>query len=208
MMEDGKTFLLYLFGLAGLITLSILFTGRIEPLEIESPPINPTPMIVVDQPTARPAQISQKACPTVSQKIMLYMPEMTIKDQHQVISGTVYASDFVTPLPDIQIDMWQSNREGQASPYFPPYHIFHERFPTDAAGHYEFTIQKSELYDIIQLHYRVRDQAHCPLTLQLLLVTEPNLTNTLLTLPPLGKPAGPLLRGPIDIVLPVPSLEP
>jgi len=203
MMEDTRTLLFYLLSLAGLIIIAILFTGRIEPPETE-------PTV---KPTARPAEVAQEGCPTLSQ-IIFYVPDLTtMEDNRLLISGTVYASDFVTPLAGALIKVWPAIPEKQYDPRLPPY-LFRGQIRTDAAGHYQFTTLKPDHYDIIYFYYQVRYQNYCPLAMKLFVVVESaqgdvlqdSLTFTELGLMP-AEPAGPLLRGSVDLVLPIPPVE-
>jgi len=146
-MEDSKTLLFYLFGLAGLITISILFTGRIEP-----PPFEPLPAISAS-PTATPtpAELAQAGCSTTTERAIFYVPDLTtLEDNRLRIFGAVYASDFVTPLPGALIEVWPATYDSPENTQYPPY-LFRGQ--------------------ILSSH---------------------------------GESVGPLLRGPVDIVLPVP----
>jgi len=211
-MEDSKTLQFYVVGLAGLITLSILFTGRIEPPETEPLLTTRVPTTAAVKPMARPVQVSQKGCPIANHKIMLYIPEMMTEDQRLVISGTVYAADLVTPLPGVLIEVSQTSPERQMNPRAPS-SIFRDYNITDAVGHYDFTMVKPDRYNLIYLYYRARDLNYCPLTLQLFLVDEPALDDASTSLNFIKfdlsqvNASGPLLRGPVDIVLPVPPPE-
>ena len=215
MTEETKTTLFYIVALAGLIISSVLFTGRIEPAVEALSPAPATPTSAKANATLTLPEIDQKACPIAAQKTAFYRIDPTVwADQRLVISGTVYASDFVTPIPDVMIEVWQAPESYSSFlPYFPapPHYLFHAWARPDTAGHYQVTIFNSSLDDIFLLYYRVRYQNGCPLGVQLVLVNETTgLANSALTaaLAKLGlaqgEPVGPLLQGPIDIVLPVP----
>jgi hypothetical protein len=118
-----------------------------------------------------------------------------------IISGTVYASDL-TPLPGALVEIWQVDVGRVDYPHLPL--IFGNNFHTDEAGHYELMTTKSIWSERSYLHYRVTYPDYCPLFIDLHLVLEPP-----------SEPAehivakvqitGPVLHGPVDIVLPVPS---
>jgi hypothetical protein len=136
----------------------------------------------------------------------------TPEDHRLVISGVVYASDFATPLPGALIEVLLVAQESQYDPAYPPYHVFHDWFQADAAGRYKATLPKPDDEGIIHLYYRTNYQDDCPLKLQLLVIDEATLSESRSIFPELRRfglgqkaPAGPLLRGPIDVVLPVPS---
>lgn len=204
MTEEAKTTLFYILVLAGLILSSILFTGRIESLVEERSAAPATPTLAKVNATLSLPEVDQKACLISSQKTAFYRVETSLLvNKSLVISGVVYASDFVTPIPDVLIEFWQANFST------PPHYILHTWARTDATGHYQTTILKLGQGNILPLYYRVRYQNRCPLALQLLLVdkrglADPSLTSTLAKLGlAQGEPAGPLLQGPVDIVLPV-----
>ena len=137
-------------------------------------------------------------------------------DHRLVISGTIYASDFRTPVPQVLIEVWQAPAES-LTPNHPEAlrYAFYGWARTDAAGHYKTTILMPGQGAILPLYYRVRYQNRCPLGQQLFLVDDEagladiSLASTLAKLGlAQGEPAGPLLRGPVDIVLPVPLPDP
>ncbi|MCI0529445.1 MAG: hypothetical protein L0Y56_18555 [Nitrospira sp.] len=194
-MEDSKTLLFYLFGLAGLIIVAVLFTGRIESPEIGPLPVSLVPTVTPVGGTVSRTEADQKACSATAQRITMgYIPYLVnMEDNRLTISGTVYASDSVTPLPGVQIKVWRTTPKPQADPRFPPYYALRR---TNGAGHYEFIIYKPG--EVGQLYYQVRYQDECLLGLQLIFV-DVSLQ---------GEPGGALLRGPVDIVLPAPPPGP
>jgi hypothetical protein len=214
MTEETKTTLFYILALAGLIISSVLFTGRIEsPAEAPSAPVLPT--ITKINSTLSLPEVDQKACPGMTQKTAFYRLEPgRLVDHRLVISGAVYASDFMTPVPDVLIEVWQAPVE--TLPPYPPETLlyafsFRGWARTNAAGHYKVTILQPGPGNIPPLYYRVRYQNRCPLGLQLFLVnaelglTDISLTSTLAKLGlAQGEPTGPLLQGSVDLVLPVP----
>jgi hypothetical protein len=210
MSEESKTTLLYILALAGLIISSVLFSGRIEsPVEEPSAPVIPT--ITKINSTLSLPEVDQKACPVTIQKTALYRIDTSGLIDRLVISGTVYASDFMTPVSDVLIEIWQAPAEISPGPPEALHYTFYGWSRTDAAGHYKTTVLRPGQGAILPLYYRVRYQNRCPLGQQLVLVDdEAGLANSALAsalaklgLEP-GELAGPLLEGPVDIVLPVP----
>jgi hypothetical protein len=205
-MEDSKTLLFYLLSFAGLIVASILFTGRIEQPAIESQqPAIVTPAVTKLELALNPPETEQEPCSSINQAAF-YTPDLThLEGNRLVISGTLYTSDLVTPLPNASIKVWLFVQES----YQPPYRIFYDRVQTDQAGRYEATVPKPDHSGIIYLHYQANDQAHCPLKMQLFFLNNPTLgggvSERLIKLGlAQGDPAGSVLRGPIDVVLSIP----
>jgi hypothetical protein len=215
-MEDPKTLLFYLLSVAGLIAISILFTGQIEQPEIEPPqPVSVTSTLTKLKSTANLSETDQEVCSSTHQ-IAFYKPDLThLEGNRLVISGTLYASDSVTPLANLPIEVWWAAQESQYDPRYLPYNAFHDWFRTDEVGHYEATTPKPGHYELIHLYYRANDQDNCPLRMQLFFIDTPTLGDGAWVsgrLMKLGlkqkKLAGPILGGPIDVVLPVPPPEP
>jgi protocatechuate 3,4-dioxygenase beta subunit len=222
MREDPKTFLFYILGLVGLIISSILFTSRIEPLPLE--PLPSTPAKQTGTPTpSRSTEIIQEGCSPSSERTLFYIPDpASLESSRILITGTVYASDLVTPLPGALLEVLLLPQETQYDPQYPPYNAFHDWFQTDASGRYEATMPKPDNYGIIHLHYRANSQDNCPLKLRLLFLDASAQGEASLSrmkrvpqglLPPSSltpmkmarvEPAGTKLGGPIDVVLPVP----
>jgi hypothetical protein len=224
MTEESKIISFYILALAGLIISSILFTGRIE-----APPVEPLLPIPAD-PTAMPspAQVAQEGCSPHSVRVIFYVPDLTtLEDNRLVISGTVYASDFVTPLPGALIEVWPGADDSPDRPEYPSY-LFRNQILTDNAGQYEFSTLKPGRYGIAYFYYQVSYQDDCPVALKLFFVDDPAqgaaafpqmkqgpydsvpTSSLMLTKANLVQvePVGPLLRGPVDIVLPVPPPGP
>jgi hypothetical protein len=127
-------------------------------------------------------------------------------------------------LPGVFIDVSQAFPESQTGSHSLS-HIFRERLMTDAAGRYQFTMPKSRRFDIIYFYYRVRYQTYCPIAVQLFLIYKPvQAKASSMSFPPMKRvPHTPLptslsmlvesgliqeagsvlLRGPVDVVLPV-----
>jgi hypothetical protein len=213
-MEDSKILLLYLAGLAGLIAVSILLTGRIEPLEIE--PLPPTATLTVTQvkSTASLLEVEQKVCSSTTQQMTAgYIVDVAHLDRNRVvISGTVYASDAATPLPGVQLKARRTARQSQDDSRFPPHYALQR---TNEAGQYEFIIYKH--HELRQLDYEVSYQDVCLLVLHLVFIDDPapgdgspasSPTSALTSMNPEMKLSSVLLRGPLDIVLPVPPPGP
>jgi hypothetical protein len=201
-MLNPKTFFPYLFGLVSLIiSLGIVSQGKLveaEPLPSPAPSATPLPK---SEPFPGAARLAR--CEAVSQpKFFFYKPTLTPDiSQHLIISGTVYASDL-TPLPDTLIEVWQSDDTQLDQPV-----LFNIAKRTEKTGHYEFTPVGFNRSKQLYLHYRITHRDYCPLLMHLRLVVEP--------IPRPSKQifaqvvvTGPVLHGPVDIVLPVPPPKP
>lgn len=204
-MAKLKALLPYIFGLVSLM-ISLGVVSQVKPTPLEKLPY-PTPT-ATPLPKAEPfpgaARIAH--CKDLSQpRFFFYAPNITAESRNALtLSGTVYSSNL-TPLPDALVEIWQSDTSQVNHPY-PPI-IFGGRRRTDGAGHYELTTTKFTSSGRSFLHYRVTYRNYCPLEMYLHLVIEPR-----------PKPAehivtkveitGPVLQGPVNIVIPVPPLEP
>jgi hypothetical protein len=212
-MEDTKTLLFYLLSIAGLIIVSLLFTSQTEQQEVEPPqPVPVTSTVTTEvKSLANQPETEQEPCVSTTQTAF-YTPDRThLEGNRLVISGTVYASDFVSPLPNAPVEVSLVVKES----YYPPYNAFHAWFQTDETGYYEATIPKPGHYGIIYLYYRANDQDNCLLTIQLFFIDDAALDDTALVSSSLMKLgleqaeiAGSVLQGPIDIVLSVPPPKP
>jgi hypothetical protein len=105
-MEDIKSFLIYLVALVGLIGASLLFANQGEPPEI-------TPFPTKISQAAMPSAVDQPdTCAGTAHRLIFNdVPGMSSaitnsNDGRLFISGTIYASDGVTPLPGALIEVW------------------------------------------------------------------------------------------------------
>jgi protocatechuate 3,4-dioxygenase beta subunit len=150
--------------------------------------------------------ISYSYLPNAPLTTTLASPDL--KGERLIISGTVYASDRVTPLPAVQIEVWQADADGR-------YGRLRAQMQTDAEGRYQFTTVKPGHYKVdcrpmpAHIHYRARYLDNEPLFLTLFVEDDPYLTNLPVgpaSLRPLATWAGadgPVLHTTFDIVLPV-----
>ena len=120
-MEDSKTLLFYLLSFAGLIVVSIMFTGRIEQPEIEAQqPAIVLPTTTKVKSTTNALETDQELCASINQ-MAFYTPDLThLEGNRLVISGTLYASDFVTPLSNTPIEVWLAAQEVNMILIIPP----------------------------------------------------------------------------------------
>ncbi|MBI1877998.1 MAG: hypothetical protein HYR94_07195 [Chloroflexi bacterium] len=234
-MKGRETILFYLLGLVGLVGVSILATNQIERVEIQPLPTNTPTIVITPQPTATSPETSRIDCATIPQGITFgYLPDTAtltnLTGDTLTLSGTVYASDFVTPLPDVLIEVWRATPEvltmvwgvtPDSDDDFPPFMLL-KQVRTDTAGRYAFTTPKPDArisyyyyyhgggFRPIYFHYRISYQGNCPSSVQLLSAdtTSPeyepsasNLPRTLLFKQ--VKPADTMLQGPVDIALPI-----
>ena len=201
-MLNPKTVLPYLFGLVSLLVslgIATQETGaEAKPFPLPPPLATPLPQLGLV-----PEAINQARCQASNQpRFFFYLPsEMDEAKPYLTITGTVYSSDL-RPLSDAIVEIWQMDPEQRQNPYLSPIRLY---IPTDETGHYQFTAIKPARPEQSYLHLQFVYQDHCPLLLHLHLVTDSR--------PQPAKPpafakvvevTGPVLHGPIDIVLPVP----
>lgn len=218
-MEKQKGILFYLVGLVGLAAISIFFTGRIEidvrDLPTATPTITPTVLAQTECQTT-PGGVAFGRLPDAPFTTTLAPPDLP--GERLVISGTVYASDCVTPLPNALIEVWQADANGQYD-RSPPFTL-RAQMRTDNSGRYEFYTIRPGSYDTFNgtrpahIHYWVSYADNDPLATRLLFADDPYLADSnldpalLTTLTEEAGPAGPRLRGTFDIVLSVPPPTP
>jgi hypothetical protein len=223
--------LFYLFSVVGLVVASIFSTNQIEQVEIRPLPTQTPAIVITPQSTASSPEPRRIDCATIPQGITFgYLAHTAIlpnlAGDFLTVSGTVYAADFTTPLPDVLIEVWRATPEVMTMVWgvtpksdddFPPF-ILLKQVRTDAAGRYAFTTPKPEdRFRPIYFHYRLSYQGNCPASVQLLTPNsaspeyEPSSSNLPRTL--LFKPVRPddtMWQGPVDIALPIspPTLNP
>jgi len=216
----------YLFGLIGLLVATWIFTTQGDLAEFAELPT------ATSQPTTDPTANSNTSesapCTPTSSSIRygyisnapitttLVPDDLILPGSPLIIFGTIYASDCVTPLPNILVEVWHADVDGQYD-NSPPF-ILRGQMRTDAKGRYQFTSIKpgrsivgSETVPA-NIHYRVSYKDYPPLYTQLFFAGDPLLARVPLTKPPLittlTEQVGAegtilVLRGKFDIVLPV-----
>jgi hypothetical protein len=239
-MKEHESLLFYLLGLGMLVLVLVLVTSQIERVEIQPLPTKTPAKIITPQSITRSPETSRLGCATIPQGITFgYLPDTDtlthLAGDTLTISGTVYASDFTTPLPDVLIEVWRATPEvltmmwgvtPESDDDFPPF-ILLKQVRTDAAGRYAFTTPKPDriisTYDYrrggefrpIYFHYRLSYQGNCPSAVKLLAVetTSPeyepsasNLPRTLLLKQ--VKPDDTMMQGSVDFALPVSAPTP
>lgn len=213
-MEGLKTVLFYVLGLAGLIVASVMFTGQMEETVSELPTTIPAGPNV-----ATPTETGQLDCVPAAMSITsIYIPDSpftttlalpNLKGERLIVSGVVYASDRVTPIPGALVEVWQADADGQ-------YERFRAQMQTDVEGRYQFTTLKPGHYRVdcefmpAHIHYRVSYLDNPPLLTVLFFKGDPYLANIPSVKPTLIRPLttqvgpdGPVLHTTFDIVLPV-----
>lgn len=224
-MERRETFLFYLLGVVGLVVVSILSTNQIERVEIRPLPTHTPAIVITPQSTATSPETRRIDCATIPEGITFgYLPDTAtlthLAGDSLTISGTVYARDFVTPLPDVLIEVWRATPES-GDEYFLPF-ILLKQVRTNANGRYSFTIPKPDPRIIYYhyyrswgylpsyFHYQVSYQGHCPSSVQLLSVDSASPENDpSASTPPRRllirevKPSDTMLQGSVGIALPV-----
>jgi hypothetical protein len=132
------------------------------------------------------------------------MPLVTASSEKRLtISGTVYASNL-PPLSGALIEVRQMNINQMNKPY-PPV-VFNDHLYTDEAGHYEFTTVEPTQQAQFYLHYRVTYRNYCPLLMRLHLVAELP-SRPIKYVQAQVEMVGPVLQGPVNMVMPVPPLS-
>jgi hypothetical protein len=197
-MLNSKILFPYIFGLLSLIvSLGIVYQGKLVAEQLPSPTPSATPL---PKPEPFPGAARLARCRALSQPRFFFyvLPILTEAGKDLVISGTIYTSDL-HPLSNVLVEVSSADFDQVNSAYPPP---FYRRIRTDKDGRYEVAIMDATWPDWSYLHYRVTYQDSCPLLMHLHLGVEP--------LPRPSKPVyaqvevtGPVLQGPIDIVLPV-----
>ncbi len=202
-MLNLKTSLPYLFGLISL-AVSLAIVSQETGVEVKPLPLIPFPATSLPHTRIVPEASNKVRCQTLSQpRYFFYISPITDEAQpYLTITGTIYASDL-TPLSDAIVKVWQTDPEQMQNPFSSPIRLY---IPTDEAGYYQFTALKPARSEQPYLHLQFVYKDHCPLSLYLHVITEsqPKLAEQ----PAFAKVvevSGPVLQGPLDIVLPVSS---
>ena len=213
-MEKLRPVMLYIVGLVGLIAASVMVTGHIDGVAGEPP----APLPVASH-AGSPTNANRSNCvPTamsISYSYKAGAPFTTtlappdLGGERLIISGIVYASNAVTPIPDAVVEVWQADAGGH-------YEYLHAQTRTDAAGHYKFTtIKPGHIHVDCQvmpahIHYRVSYPPIEPLLTILFFKDDPYLAGIPPVEPSHIKPLvtetaanGPVLHATFDFVLPV-----
>jgi protocatechuate 3,4-dioxygenase beta subunit len=224
-MNGLKTVIFYLAGLAGLVLITVFFTRGIEPVEA-IPPFMKTATALAARPTATPSatQIVETGCQTTpggsasgyipNTPLTTTLASPNLKGNRLVISGTVYASDCLTPLADALIEVWHTDAAGQYDRE-PPYTL-RGQFRTDVNGRYEFSTIRPGRYNTgerpgpAHIHIRVSYREDEVLATRLMFADDPYLTHPssrqqrlIVTLSEESGPDGSVLYGAFDIIMPV-----
>jgi protocatechuate 3,4-dioxygenase beta subunit len=199
-MRNPKIFIPYLFGLVSLlVSLRIVYHGT--GVEAKLLPLIPSPTAPLPRTGIGPQASNQARCRVLSQpRFFFYTPSPSnYVEDRLTITGTVYASDL-KPLSDAVIEIRRMDpiQANKSQPLSTRRYV-----PTDETGYYRFTTVKPDRPEQAYLHLQFAYGEHCPLLLHLHLVTEadPKLAQS----PAFAKVVevtGPMLWGPLDIVLP------
>ena len=199
-MRNPKTLFPYLFGLISLlISWGIATQGKPAEIALSPTALATTPAI--------PAGARWTGCRPISRpRSFFYIPSPTNETEDRVtITGTIYASDF-SPLPDAIIEISQPNFDQVNSAYPPPARLL---IRTDEAGRYGFTVKKPPPSGGTYLHYEIIYQEGCPFLMHMHLMAElPSQPLKQSGFTRVIEATGPVLRGPVDIVMPVPPPNP
>lgn len=196
-----KATLPYIFGLVSLmIAFGIVSQSRLAKAEV-APTVVPLAVAHL-KPEIFPGAAKLVRCQALSEpRSFFYVLSPTSEEGDQItISGTVYTAQL-TPLADAVLEIWQYDPYRTGDPYLSPPRAY---VRTDGEGRYKFAALKPTQPEQANIRYEVVYQDYCPLHLYLHLVTgsdgqplKPDAdTQAALT--------GPVLQGPVDLVLPVP----
>lgn len=224
-MKDFRPIFFYALSLVGLVLLTMLFTGLEDLIEDEPLP-PPVSLTATTWPATAPAiKGNTQTCSTLAQELALgYSPNKAttnLDDDHLTIFGTVYASDYMTPLPDALVEVWWVDLDNETSPHSPfssgrtetgetgspsathpeiTTSFLWNQAKTDATGHYEIKVLKHHQAAPATIHYRVIYRGTCLLSMELELARH--------SAPDQVEVAKPILQGSIDIALPIPPPTP
>ena len=181
--------------LGGLLAAVILFgytnnPVTAGPLSLPTGPDGSLKLII-----ARPVMAYNEDCPNSAQAMTVgYMPNLSVQgisgEKQLTLSGTVYAAEHFTVLPDVDIEIWRLNPKGDEIPFSP---YLWEQAVTDSAGHYEFDLLKASQFVPIYIHYRVSYQGKCLLLMRLRLIRHDSAYQRNIN--------GPLLHGTVNFIL-------
>ena len=218
-MEGLKTVLFYTLGLAALIVASIVLT---RPPQVE---ISQLPPATLDPglPIATPQTPQQTGCQLTPTSLAIgYLPgapltttlvPANLPGERLMVSGTVYAADEVTPVPNALVEVWQADAEGRYD--YPTPLTLRARMYIDSEGRYQFITIKPGHYQVgcqfqpAHIHYRVTYLDNQPFFALMFFENDPYLAEAQFVEPTSIRPLtrqpgtdGVVLQGTFDIVLP------
>ncbi len=221
-MRNHISLLLYIGLLIGLVLLVQFMPINEAAIEHAPPPQLPTATpTLIARPSPTPT-LSQTCRPTPGGTQYGYQPDapftttLAPPDLPAIplrVSGTVYATDCQTPLPDVLLEVWHADLAGKYDPArsYP----FRGQMQTDAAGQYQYRTVKPGRYVTgteplpSNIHYRVSYQGEILFT-QLFFANDPFLHRFPFTFDELTKPVyqqttanGPMWQVYFNLVLPI-----
>jgi catechol 1,2-dioxygenase len=233
--EDFKTILFYLVAVVGFVVMTAWLTepGSYEEEGVDLPqaqvslatptatrwPKTPTPAIRSTGCVVTPGSMRDGYLPGAPFRTDLASAALQRRGERLVISGTVYAADCRTPLPEALIEVWQADLEGvyDRSADF----SLRGQMRTDKQGRYQFSTVKPGRYLAgdeplpARLHYRVSYGEQVSLFTQLFFAGDPFLNQFPFVVPPLvisltqqTQVEGPVWVGEFNVVLPVAAQGP
>lgn len=217
-MAKLKTMLFYLGGLVVLVVASFWVPGASEedlvppqgePLPTATlfvpPPPTPTAEVAACMPTPRGITYGYRADAPFT--TALAPPDMP--GTRLTITGTVFAADCETPLPNALVEVWQADTNGDYD--FSKAWLLRGQFVTDAQGQYQFDTIRPGFYktgyEFLPAFIQVRvTHENQTLSTQLFFENDPFLRGFWSALPPLvvslsGSDSDGL-SGQFDIILP------
>ena len=197
-------------GLAGCSTTNISFLTPATPTPAPTPTALPTPVVVINcQPT--PGRFGGGILDEYPSTSELAPPDMP--GDRMKITGTIYASDCVTPLAGAIIQVRHADSEGNYD-RTPPFDLVGQ-IQADEAGRYEFSSIRPSGYRAggasrpAHIHTRVTANDGRVLVTEMLFADDPLLQGAdvppaiVIELVEQDEADGPMLYGTFNIVLPV-----
>ncbi len=185
-MDGLKTILFYVGGLLLLVMASMVATrqsdgaGFVPPTVTPAPPTTPTPAASDCPLTPTTGRHGYRSgAPQTDQ--LTPPPAFRWRDQRLIITGRVLASNCRTPLPNVLIEVWHADPEGNydSSDNF----YLRGQLRTDAAGRYKITTmapgryRRGETIIPAHVHLRLTAPEAAPVFTQIYFADDPYLAN-------------------------------
>ncbi len=212
MKEGPNPVLGYVLGMVALIGGTVLSTGRV------TTEINPLPLETVTAANQsgcvrQAMNVTSLSTYRTNTHFTTTLTSTGLQGDPLIISGTVYASDRITPLPGARIEVWHADAFGQNDSIRP--FAFRGQFLADAEGNYRFSTIRSGRFRIdcrflpAQIHYRVTYLDNPPFSTTLFFEGDPYLAEVVPSEPSaivslitrIGS-TGPVLHATFDVILP------